>query len=205
MANNRQNWWGWLLVGLGVLFLLQNIGLMFANWIWGAVFIAAGVVFLWAYQQDNNRWWALIPGFTLLGLGTLVLFERMLGERGGSVFLGAIGLGFLAVYFVRRSYWWPIIPGGTLLTLAVVAGQGSRGDETGGFLFFLGLAITFAAVYLVGQRWAIWPALGLLVPMVLTFTAIRGFAAYAIPILMVGIGVYLLSRRGGAPRQGGSV
>ena len=191
--NRNTQLWGWGLLALGVLFLLQNLGLNFVGWIWGLVFIALGAGFLW-YQQQNpsSHWWALIPGFTLLGLGTLIVFEPLFGDNwGGAVFLGAIGLGFLAVYWVQRSYWWAVIPGGTLLTLAVVAGtDGSNGD--GGWLFFLGLTATFAAVYFLGQRWAVFPAAACLVLALLTNDGMQSLLGTLIPLALVLGGAYLL-------------
>jgi hypothetical protein len=198
--------WGWVLVGLGALFLLQNLGLQVAGPIWGLVFAAAGVAFLWWYRQNPANWWASIPGFTLLGLGVLILFEPLFGGAwGGAVFLGAIGLGFLAVYVVKREHWWALIPGGTLLTLAMVAAQGDKGGE-GGALFFTGLALTFGAVFLVGQRWAVFPALACAVLIFVTSDFLRGVMAWALPLALVAVGVYLLSRgRGGQTGQGGHV
>lgn len=199
MKTNTQTW-GWILVALGVLFLLQNMGLQIAGWIWGSIFLAAGAGFIWYYQQNHSQWWPLIPGFALLGLGTLILFEPILGSNlGGGIFLAAMGLGFAAVYFVRPDNWWALIPGGTLLTLGVVAGSGAQ-DNAGGVLFFLGLAITFGVVFLVGQRWAVFPALACLALTLVTATALQGLAAYIFPLALLAVGVYLLMRRG--PRAG---
>jgi hypothetical protein len=196
MKNNPQTW-GWILVALGVFFLLQNLGLQIAGWIWGGIFLAAGAGFIWYFQQNHSQWWALIPGFALLGLGTLILFEPILGGNlGGGIFLAAMGLGFVAVYFVRPGNWWALIPGGTLITLGVVAGSGAQ-DNAGGVLFFLGLAATFGVVFLVGQRWAVFPALACLALTLVTATALQGQLAYLFPLALLAAGVYLLMRRGG--------
>ncbi|WP_299429442.1 hypothetical protein [uncultured Meiothermus sp.] len=196
MTTNSQTW-GWVLVALGVLFLLQNMGLQIAGWIWGGMILAAGAGFIWYFQHDRSQWWPLIPGFTLLGLGTLILFEPILGGNlGGGIFLAAIGLGFVAVYFVRPGNWWALIPGGTLLTLGVVAGSGAQ-DNAGGVLFFTGLAITFGVVFLVGQRWAVFPALACLALTLVTATALQGLGGYIFPLALLAAGVYLLMRRGG--------
>lgn len=195
MKTNAQTW-GWILIALGVLLLLQNLGLQIARWFWGAIFLGAGAGFIGYYQQDHSRWWPLIPGLALLGLGTAVLFEPILGSNfGGGIFLAAIGLGFVAVYFTRPDHWWALIPGGILLTLGVVAGSGAS-DNAGGVLFFLGLAITFGVVFLVGQRWAVFPALASLALTLVTATALQGLAAYIFPLALLAVGVYLLMRRG---------
>ncbi len=202
MKSNSQTW-GWILVALGVLFLLQNMGVPIGGYIWGGIFLAAGAGFIWYYRQNRSQWWPLIPGFTLLGLGTLILFEPILGGNlGGGVFLAAIGLGFVAVYFVRPSNWWALIPGGILLTLGVVAASGAQ-DKAGGVLFFIGLALTFGVVYWVGQRWAVYPALACVALTLVSATALQGLLAYVFPLALLAVGIYLLMRRGGPGKGAG--
>ena len=83
---------GLLLTGLGVVFLLQTVlGLAFVwNIVWALLFGAAGVGFLLAFFGNRERWWALIPGFALLGIAGLIAFGDFLGEWGGTLFLGAL-------------------------------------------------------------------------------------------------------------------
>lgn len=159
-------WVGVLLIVVGVVFLLQTFGL-FENvetMIMALLFGAGGLIFLGVFAANREHWWAIIPGFTLLGLAVLIGFGDRLQALGGALFLGAIGLSFWVIYAVRRQFWWAVIPGGTLLTLAVVAGLTERvpGTASGG-IFFLGLAATFLLVYLLssppGQmKWALIPA-----------------------------------------------
>ena len=80
---------GILLVVLGLLFLLQNFDLFNINvlgdLIWGVLFGAAGLVFLWVFVSNlEGNWWAVIPGFTLLGLAGPVAFGDFLGEAGAA-------------------------------------------------------------------------------------------------------------------------
>jgi hypothetical protein len=161
------------LVGAGVLFLLQNLGLLgpAANLLWALAFAIGGALFLIVFATNRAAWWAAIPGCTLLGLGVVVLLPDVaLAAKhwGGALFLGAISLGFWTVWLSGRERWWAIIPGGVLLTLALLAGLSevvAGADQ--GWVFFLGLALTFgllAAVPTPGGRitWAIYPAAGLL-------------------------------------------
>jgi hypothetical protein len=69
-------------------------------------------------------------------------------------------------------------------------------------LFFLGLAVTFGAVFLIGQRWAVYPLLGCLALMLFASEALRGFAAWAFPLVLLAAGVYLLLRSRGGPHTG---
>lgn len=164
---------GGVLTAVGVLALLLNLGLFgaAASLIWALLFGAGGVALLGVVAQNRERWWALIPGATLLSLGLLIAlttFAPVFGAAvGGSIFLGGIGAGFLAVYLLRPQFWWALIPAGTLLTLAVVAGMGGAiASQLTGAVFFGGLALTFALVAVAPpdapRRWALIPGAVLL-------------------------------------------
>jgi len=45
MKGNPQVW-GWVLLALGGLFLLQTLGVAVVGWVWGLIFAAGGAVFL---------------------------------------------------------------------------------------------------------------------------------------------------------------
>jgi hypothetical protein len=196
-----------LLIALGVLFLLQNFGLMtFTNLIWLVVFGVGGLVFLFVFAQDQEQWWALIPGFTLLGLGTLIGLGDRLGTLGPAIFLGSIGLSFAVIYIIRRGdFWWAIIPAGTLLSLALMIAlepylQRIAAEETVmPAILFLGLAATFGLVYLVSlsgkhMTWALIPAGILAVIGVLMFLSIGGLVNYLWAVVLIVVGCYMLLR-----------
>jgi hypothetical protein len=193
---------GALLVAFGVLFLLQNFGFLGSvqNVIWLMLFGAAGLTFLFVFASNPQQWWAVIPGFVLLGLAVLIAFGDRLGAWGGALFLGSIGLAFWVVYVVKRDFWWALIPAGTLTTLAVVAAVADRvtGMGTAG-VFFLGLALTFAVVYFLTageqrQRWALIPAGILGVLGMLFLLSLGGLVTYVWAIALIAVGVYLLTR-----------
>jgi len=156
--------WGILLIGIGVITLMQTMGVIAGGlgYVWAFVFAAVGATFLWTFITDRSRWWALIPAFVLFSLAATAFMQSALPETSsrwtGAVFMGGLSLSFWAVYFVRRDYWWAIIPGGVLLTIAVVAAMPGSESVSGG-IFFLGLALTFALVFLLTRMmWAIIPA-----------------------------------------------
>lgn len=195
---------GALLVALGVLFLLQNFGVFsnIGNLIWLVLFGAGGLVFLYVFAANQEQWWAVIPGFVLLGLAVLVGFGDRLGSWGGALFLGSIGLAFWVIFVVRRDFWWALIPAGVLTTLAFIAALADRvpGEASGGILF-LGLAATFTLVHVLTartepQRWALIPAaiLGLLG--VLLIFSLGGLINYIWAVGLIAVGVYLLTRTG---------
>lgn len=195
---------GALLIVLGLLFLLQNLGLFggLQNIIWLVLFGAGGLAFLWVFFSNREQWWAIIPAFTLLGLALLLGFGERLGAWGGAFFLGAIGLSFWAIYLLHREHWWAIIPGGALVTLALVAGLSDvmpdQGMAIGGILF-LGFALTFLLVYLTPtatgrMKWALIPAGILAVMGVLMLLSLGGLVNYVAPLALILAGGFLVAR-----------
>lgn len=196
--------WGLILVLAGVLFFLQEfqfLGSAF-DYLWVILMAAGSGAFLWIYFTKPEQWWAVIPGLTLLGL-TLVGLENIIqlfpgGNWSGAVFLGCIGLAFWLVYLRRQEQWWAIIPGGVLVTLALVAGLEFLTDWSD-VIFFLGMGSTFALVALLPNptrdtRWAFIPAGILLVLGLALFAPIQAVVKYVWPILLVGLGVFVLLR-----------
>ena len=148
----------------------------------------AGAALLAMGLRDRTRFLWVIPGGALLGLG---LGAWLGGNFGGVSFLGLTGLGFLLAYVLRPSEWWVLIPGGVLLTLALVALVEALwpGLDAAWFLF-LGFAATFGVLFALGHRWALWPALGLLVPLAFW----EGVGEALFPLALVFLGAWLLWR-----------
>ena len=198
---------GILLIIVGILLLLQGFGILGAvvALIWALIFAAGGLVFLYVFLTDQRAsWWAVIPGFALLGLGALIALDEFWPQVGsavgGALFLGGIGLAFWVIYFIKREYWWAVIPGGVLFTLALVAGLESvfEGAEMGGVLF-LGLGLTFGLLYFIPtprgrMKWALIPAAVLLVIGLLVIAATTGIFEYLWAIALILVGLYLLLR-----------
>jgi hypothetical protein len=198
--------WGALLIGGGVLLLIQALGIFdsVAPLFMALAFAAAGLIFLYFFlAKPRDTWWAAIPGFTLLGLGGTVFVGEVapafLAPLSGSVFLGSIGVGFLMVYFARRDFWWALIPAGVMGTLAVVAGLDTTGlAGVSGSIFFLGLGLTFAVLGLLRnpdgdvQRWALIPAAVLLVMALVVGTVYASALNYVWPIVLIVAGGVLV-------------
>jgi hypothetical protein len=194
---------GLLLIGAGLLMLLANLGVLASvgGLIWGLLFAFGGGAFLSIYVRDQQHWWSLIPGCTLLGLGALVGLQELLpalaGPWGGALFLASISLGFWLIALTRREQWWAIIPGGALLSVAAIAGLGSTlGGESSGAMLFFGLALTFGLVYLTGRApdrrtWALFPAAVLLVMAVIIQASFGVALGYIWPLALIAFGIYL--------------
>lgn len=196
---------GILLIAAGVLFLLQNLGIFaVGDYLWPFLFGTGGLVFLYVFLTDRANWWAIIPGFTLLGLAAMMALDQFapqVGETwGAALFLGGIGLAFWVVYLTNREHWWAVIPGGVLFTIALVSGLSSilEGIETGG-VFFLGLGLTFALLAFLPtpegrMKWALIPAGVLLVMGLLITAATTAIINYLWPAALILGGIYLLFR-----------
>lgn len=194
-----------LLIVAGVLFLLQNLGLLIiGDIVWPILFAGAGLIFLFVFlNQPDTNWWAIIPGLVLLSLAATVALDALGADAwSGAVFLGGIGLAFWVVYLTHREHWWAVIPGGVMLTLAMVAGldsvPGFEGVEMGG-VFFLGLGLTFGLLaFLPTQegrmRWPLIPAAALLAFGVLTMAAAVEIIKYIWPLALILAGLYLIFR-----------
>jgi hypothetical protein len=195
--------WGVLLIAGGTLFLLQNLGIFTIGSLLIALLFAFGsLVFLSVFFENREHWWALIPGFVLMGLAgqiALSFFAPQLSDSvGGALFLGALGLSFFAVYLIRRENWWAVIPGGVLATLAVVSALEATALDTGA-IFFFGLALTFGLVAVLptpdgAMRWAWIPAGILLLIAVMLVVAAGDYINFVIPVALIAVGVYLLLR-----------
>ncbi len=186
------------LVVVGVVFLLQNLGVLpgESSAVGGGLFAAGGLSLLWVFARDRERWWAAIPGCTLLGLAAVALAGRHLGVWSGSVFLGSIAVSFWLIYGAWREMWWALIPGGVLLTLAVVAGVPGQHSAP---VLFLGLAVTFAVVALVPtaegrQNWAWIPAAALTGAAGLVFFDLEGQLRLVWPAALIVAGAYIILR-----------
>ena len=208
--DNKQMLWGLLLIALGGFFLLQVTGILgvLSDLFWSLAFGAAGAVFLYVFFTNlNERWWAAIPGFTLLGLAATVFYSRfappMMSGMTGAVFLGSIGAGFLAIFFTNPRRWWALIPGGALFSIAAVAALDALPFAfiNPASMLFIGLGMTFGVLGLMstylGQnlRWAYIPAAILLVLGLVIVTPFVGALGWIWPLALIGAGAYLVLRR----------
>lgn len=197
--NGSLSWIAWGLLVLGMLLLLQTLGWVTPRWVWGLYFSGAGAAFIYSFFQNRKRWWALIPGAALLGLGSQGLFAQGPNAPDGAWFLLVFSLGFWGVFAADRNRWWAIIPAGLFTTLSLT--EWLRSDEDS--LLFGGMALTFALLFLLGKRWAIFPSVGLLLLAVVSQDWVEAFLSWAWPLALIGAGVYLLWRIG-RPRGGGT-
>jgi hypothetical protein len=203
-----------LLIGIGVILLLQNLGLLkhTADLVIGLLFFAGGALFVTTFFANRqSNWWAVIPGFVLAAIGVAIWVNPYIRAWGSVLVLGAIALAFLVVYANNRRFWWAILPAGAVLTLALQVGLSGAVPEVrnvGAFvsLFLLGIALTFLAVYFLptpaGRRtWAIWPAGILLLMSLIGRLSTPSVLNWLWAAALIAGGLYLTYRALSAPQQ----
>jgi hypothetical protein len=197
--------WGSILILIGLIFLVQNIfGYQVGSLIWAVILGLAAAGFFYVYWGDRIHWWALIPGFTLLGVTIAILLDAFLpslgGNISGAIALGGIGLGFFAVYLINRSNWWAIIPAGVMITLMLITGLDAYLDGMAvGGLFMIGLGLTFALVAYTptpegSLRWALIPAGILIIIGLVIIAAAEALFGFIIPLILILIGLVIIIR-----------
>jgi hypothetical protein len=205
--NSSRIIFGAALILLGVLLFLQSLfhmdigGLVIAGF-----FVLGGGIFFYVFGNNTENWWALIPGFTLAGIGGLIGMEALMPEFaaqfGGTFFLAMIGLSFLVIYLIHRDFWWALIPAGVLFTLALTTVAALFNDDLGGAVFFLGLAATFAVLGLMPMgkqdKWPWIPAgICALIGVIIAAGSgvfVNSIFSYLLPAAMLVAGVYLIVR-----------
>ncbi len=204
--------WGVLLILIGIVFLFSNFNIfnfrIVLNWIapllLAGIFALGGLIFLFVFIRDFSNWWALIPGFSLLGLGGLIGISEILpraGNLGAGVLLGSIALGFLAIYAVTGTkQWWAIIPGGVLASLAtLLVLEPVLGGNTFAGLFLMGIGLTFGILFILPTpqgraRWAIYPSGILLLVGFFILVAATNLLGILWPLALLGAGLFLIVR-----------
>ena len=169
---------GVILIGLGILFFLNNYNIDIGDWF----ILGIGIVFLVAYITKKKTGF-LVTGLILSYFGGLIFLENLdfiNGHLFGALFLTALGAAFLTVYFIKKKLGF-IFPGFILLAVgiyAVVTKVADVGQRELWPLIFMLLAIAFLSIFALefrrlGYRPLI-PALILFVAGVLAFMTTGG-------------------------------
>jgi hypothetical protein len=192
---------GGALILFGILFLLNNFNIfeIGVSSIFAGVFVLAGLIFLVVFFLDQEQWWALIPGFVMMGVGATILVGEFVShsvvDLSGAVMLIFIALPFWIIYILKRDFWWALFPAGGLTSIAALTLIPGKYEDLGVSIMFLGWAGTFLLVYfLAKQKWAIWPTLGLAAMAVAFLAGAFDVFGYLWPIVIIGAGAYLIYR-----------
>lgn len=197
MELNKQNFfWGMLLIGAGILALIQHYVGEFSPEFWILVYAAISLFAFITYALSGWRQWGwLFPTGVFGGLAVTIVLA-ISGVESAAVasplFIGLI-IPFAVVYFMDRARnWWALIPGGVMvfLTLTTLLVDTLGGEWIGALLFFM-VAISFLIVYLSNQTriWALIVAYATGVLGIAPLMAIGGGdnAAYFGPIFFFAV------------------
>lgn len=170
MSGRIRAFLGVLFVIVGGLVLLDAINILpgGTDALWAAVFMVAGLAFLYFFFADRtNYWWSIIPGLAILGIAFILtlnlIFPTAAGELGGAVLLLGIAMAFWVIYIQDRSAWWPVIPAGILTWLGILIALSALipGEIFAG-TFLIGIGLTFILIYFLQDRdqrqnWMFYP------------------------------------------------
>ncbi len=116
--DRQRTFFALLLIGAGVLFLLQQFSIFRSSGDY--ILLVIGGVFMYAYfsTREGYRAGFLIPGAILLGIGAGQALQQLtfLHLWNGADLSGlTLGLGFCLIWALERRHWWALIPGGILV------------------------------------------------------------------------------------------
>ena len=99
--NNRENGrivGGLILVAVGAVLLLRNIGFLFPHWLfsWPMILILVGIYSGFKHQFRNNSW------IILIAIGGFFLFDRFIPELGLEPYFWPILIMVIGVIFILR-------------------------------------------------------------------------------------------------------
>jgi len=136
---------GFVIIGIGVFFLLAQVVPDIGRWIP----LLIGLAFLAGFIA-RREYGFLVAGCIISGVGVgVVLVNAVDGQWSGSLMLLSIAGGFATIWLIslimqtvdrdwprgpsrdaRRALWWPLIPGGILglVALVVLAEEGFGSD-----------------------------------------------------------------------------
>ncbi len=129
-ARDHEQWWALVvacvlaLIALEV--LLPPLSRAQRRLLWGAATCGAGLAFVAAFLRHRQQWWWLIPGGTLLTIGTTALLKSghlLPGRYRGAVFFAGLGLTFGAIALLGRGdgrVRWAQYPALSLLAVSAL-------------------------------------------------------------------------------------
>ncbi len=195
---------GILVILVGLLSLLINVDILEINInneiITILIFVVGFLFFMGLYlYQGRKEFWPLIPAFVLLGIGTLILVNKIGFNHnvGSGLLMIFIGSGFILIYLLHRENWWALIPGGVVASISLVI---FFPGVLGVGLMFIAMGGVFFVLYPVLKKeegenswWTLIPGaiLSLLGILFLLFDK-DYIGKFILPVLLIAGGLYLI-------------
>ncbi len=136
--SDLSHWWrlipGWTLIALAAMVYLSTLPELDQRVTAGALFGGQAIAFVHVYLLDRaQRWWAIIPGGSMLTLGgTIALSSRTEDPvvLGTALFVG-MGAVFFLLYLLgrRQQLWWTLIPGSVFVVFGLFLLSVGRSEQ----------------------------------------------------------------------------
>jgi hypothetical protein len=191
-----------VLWAVALLIVLAMLDFLPGGFIAFYVLAAIALPFLLVYLRNRENWWALIPAYVLLAIGSMIVLTEWNILPGGFVatyILVAIALPFVIVYLRHRENSWALIPAYVLCAVGVMIALIDVG-ALGAFMVpayvMFAIAIPFFVVYIRNPReW--WPLIpgGILAVIGSGFVLSAGAARYFGAVALIAVGVFILLRQ----------
>jgi hypothetical protein len=203
---NRSYWAAlipaYVLWAVALLIALITLNILRDEAIAAFVLSAVALPFLVVFLRDRTQWWALIPTYVLLAVGSmvgLIGIGILRDEFVATYVLWAIALPFLIVFLSDTDQWWPLIPTYVLGAIGLMVGLiGVRllKDLLIPAYVMFAIALPFFVVYVRDNKqwWALIPA-GIMAVIGLSFFIAESAVNYVGPIVLIAAGVWVLTRQ----------
>jgi hypothetical protein len=123
---DREQWWAiipaYIMLAIALMLLLTEWNIMGDELVAPFVLTSIALPFLVIYSRDREKWWSLIPAYTMLVIALMVgLIEvGVLDDLLVPAYINlAIALPFFYVYARNRQSWWALIPGGIMAVIGL--------------------------------------------------------------------------------------
>jgi len=196
----------WAVAGL---IALSAGGVLRDPWVALYVFAAIALPFILVYARDHSQWWALIPAYVMIVVGTMVALTDagIMGDAFVATYvLTAIALPFILVFLRDREQWWALIPAYVMIAVGAMVALIEMGifrDWIIPAYVMFTIAMPFFMAYLWNRenRWALIPG-SILMVIGASMLLASPLAKIVGPGLLILAGLWILLGRAGFRRGG---
>ena len=115
---------GYILILLGLILLVGNLGYFSILDFWPLLIVLAGVLFFIQWISDRENYGLLMPASIMIIVGLLFLYCEYFGwyqmRDLWPVFVMAPGIGFILMYLLGEQEAGLLIPGGIMLAIGIL-------------------------------------------------------------------------------------
>ncbi len=117
---------GLVLITLGIVFFLNNFGIIDFNWesFWAYIILSIGVIFCIGFLADRKKDGYIIPGTILIIMGLIFIYCSKFGweamDHLWPFFILAPAIGLYAMYILSKHDRGLLIPAGILTAIGLV-------------------------------------------------------------------------------------